>query len=342
MILSLISNKDDVRRILYHERQWRNQYNTRPHSDIDPALQTSGQEGDSGRHRVSHRPTTAWTRAAFAAIVLLLSLAAPVAAGPLEDAYAAHSRGDFATALRLYRPLADQGVASAQLKLGLIYDLGQGVPQNHAEAMKWYRLAADQGYASAQHGLGTMYHFGQGVPQNYDEARKWYRLAADQGYASAQSSLGGMYYFGRGVPQDYGEALKWLRLAASQSDARAQSLLGLMYYGDYLRTYGRALERARRGEPVDRGDNERSSQSWAEASKWFRLAADQGDALAQSSLGSMYQGSNNVLSHMWFNLAAAQGDERHAKARDDVAMRMTPAQIAEAQKLAREWQSKRP
>ena len=243
----------------------------------------------------------------FAAIVLLLSLAAPMAAGPVEDAHTAYRTGDFATALRLFRPLADQGVVSAQLKLGLIYDLGRGVPKDDAEAVKWYRLAADQGHASAQYFLGGMYYFGHGVPQNYDEARKWYRLAADQGYASAQSSLGGMYYHGRGVPQDYGEALKWLRLAASQSDASAQSLLGHMYYGDYLRTYGRALERARRGEPVDRGDNERSSQSWAEASKWFRLAADQGDALAQSGLGSMYQGSNNVLSHMWFNLAAAQG-----------------------------------
>ena len=67
------------------------------------APQTSGQESDSGRHHVSHRPSTstAWTRTAFAAIVLLLSLAAPVAAGPREDASAAHGRGEYATALRL-------------------------------------------------------------------------------------------------------------------------------------------------------------------------------------------------------------------------------------------------
>jgi len=110
----------------------------------------------------------------------------------------------------------------------------------------------------------------------------------------------------------------------------------------YLRTYGRALERARRGEPVDKGDDERSSQSWSEASKWFRLAANQGDALAQSGLGQMYQRSNNVLSHIWFNLAAAQGEQHAAKYRDDVAKLMTPAQIAEAQKLAREWRPREP
>jgi uncharacterized protein len=53
-------------------------------------------------------------------------------------------------------------------------------------------------------------------------------------------------------------------------------------------------------------------------------------------------GRDYVRAHMWFNLAAAQGDQDAAKARDDVAKLMTPAQIAEAQKLAREWRPKRP
>ena len=64
--------------------------------------------------------------------------------------------------------------------------------------MKWYRLAADQGDAGAQYNLGVMYDNGQGVPQNYAEAVKWYRLAADQGDASAQYNLGVMYDNGRG------------------------------------------------------------------------------------------------------------------------------------------------
>jgi TPR repeat protein len=93
---------------------------------------------------------------ALAAIILVLSLAAPVAAGPLEDAKAAWSRGDYATALQIFRPLANQGYAEAQRLLGAMYELGHGVPQNYAEAMKWYRLAADQGNAFAQHSLGVM------------------------------------------------------------------------------------------------------------------------------------------------------------------------------------------
>ena len=190
-----------------------------------------GRASDSGRHHVSHRPSTstAWTRAAFAAIVLLLSLAAPVAAGPLEDATAAYNRGDYATALRLLRPLADQGDASAQNILGLMYRQGRGVLPDDAEALKWFRLAADQGTASAQFNLGIMYANGEGVPQNSAEALKLYRLAADQGTAHAQVSVGHMYYHGTGVPQDYAEALKWYRLAADQGSTIGQFDLGLMY-----------------------------------------------------------------------------------------------------------------
>ena len=128
---------------------------------------------------------------ALAAIILVLNFASPVAAGPVEDAIAAQGRGDYATALRLFRPLADQGDALAQYNLGVMYSNGQGVPQNYAEAMKWYRLAANQGDADAQYNLGVMYDNGQGVPQDYAEAVKWYRLAADQGNRRSPSTISG-------------------------------------------------------------------------------------------------------------------------------------------------------
>jgi len=94
------------------------------------------------------------------------------------DALAAYDRGDYATALLLWRPLADQGHVSAQISLGLMYDNGHGVPQDYAEAVKWYRKAVRQGNAAAQNNLGTMYDLGKGVPQDYVEAHKWYNLAA--------------------------------------------------------------------------------------------------------------------------------------------------------------------
>lgn len=150
-------------------------------------------------------------RAGLGALVLSLSLAAAVDAGPFEDGVAAYKRGDYAAALRFWRPLAEQGDAAAQFNLGLTY----GLAQDYAEAVKWYRKAAEQGYAQAQHNLGAIYDNGSGVPQNYAEAVKWYRRAADQGHASAQKELGNMYAYGLGVPQDYVQAHKWYNLAAA-------------------------------------------------------------------------------------------------------------------------------
>src|SRR5438132_944176 len=123
-------------------------------------------------------------KTAFAVVLLTISLAGPVAAGPLEDARAAYFRGDYATALRLFRPLADQGNTVAQFNLGVMYKDGTGVPQDYLEAVKWERLAADQGYADAQSNLGNMYYQGQGVPQDYVQAHKWYNLAASRFPAS--------------------------------------------------------------------------------------------------------------------------------------------------------------
>ena len=141
--------------------------------------------------------------------VLLVVLAAPAWAD-WDEGVAAYDRGDYATALREWRPLAMQGNAAAQYNLGLMYSKGRGVPQDHAEAVRWYRKAAVQGYAAAQFNLALMYDNGRGVTQDYVEAAKWYRKAADQGDAVAQNNLGVMYERGQGVRQDHAEAVKWL------------------------------------------------------------------------------------------------------------------------------------
>ena len=86
---------------------------------------------------------------------------------------------------------------------------------------------------------------------------------------------------------------------------------------------------------------------YAEAVKWFRKAAEQGHGSAQYNLGLAYMEGKGVpedyvRAHMWFNLVAAQDNRAMAKLlRDSVAKFMTPAQIAEAQKLAAEWRPKK-
>ncbi len=93
---------------------------------------------------------------------------------------AAYHRGDYATALREWRPLAEQGSAIAQNNLGLMYSEGKGASRDYAEAVGWWRKAAEQGYAKAQSRLGVMYDNGKGVPQDYAQAHKWYNLAASR------------------------------------------------------------------------------------------------------------------------------------------------------------------
>jgi TPR repeat protein len=187
---------------------------------------------------------------------LLVAVAVPGAAnaGLYEVALAAAEQGDFVTALRLWRSLAEQGDADAQYNLGVMYSNGDGVPRDYAEAMKWHRKAADQGNGNAQFNLGFMYDLGRGMPQNYIEALKWYSLAANQGVAIAQFKLGVMYHHGQGVPQDYVHAYMWFSLAALQ-----------------------------------------------------------------------------------FPASETENRDEAVKARDFVASKMTPAEIAEAQKLLREW-----
>ena len=94
---------------------------------------------------------------------------------------AAAQSGDFATALKEWRPLAEQGDAYAQNNLGVMYENGNGVVQDYAEAAKWYRLAAEQGVANAQNNLGSMYEYGRGVLQDNILSHMWYNIASANG-----------------------------------------------------------------------------------------------------------------------------------------------------------------
>ena len=154
-----------------------------------------------------------------------------------------------------------------------------------------------------------------------EELKEWHILA-DQGDAKAQFNLGTCYDKGYGVPQDYAQAVKWYRQAAEQGLALAQYSLGNCYV---------------QGEVVP--------QDYAQAVKWYRKAAEQGLAKAQYDLGVCYANGNgvpqdDVKAYMWFNLSSAQGDVFAKKGKDNITKRMTKEQIAEGQKLSREWQEK--
>jgi hypothetical protein len=108
-------------------------------------------------------------------------------------ALSAFNKTEFDTAYRLFSELADKGIAEAQINIGMMFENGQGVPQDYGEAVRWYRLAADQGLIKAKYNLGLMYAYGKGVDKDPIEAIKWYRLSAEQGYADAQHNLELLY-----------------------------------------------------------------------------------------------------------------------------------------------------
>ncbi len=129
-------------------------------------------------------------------------------------------------------------------------------------------------------------------------------------------------------------------LNAAAGTKAASWIVGLLLtFGPPLVVYalGLMIGRYMNGQGVPQDD--------AEALKWTRKAAEQGDARGQTQLGIVYylgrgMPQDYVRGHMWFNLSAAQGNKDGAQGRDIIAKLMTPAQIAEAQRLAREWMAK--
>lgn len=187
------------------------------------------------------------------------------------------------------------------------------------------KTKADLDDATAQTELGMRYVLGKGVPQDYAMARQWYEKAAVQGHAWAQSNLGSLYAEGAGAPTDYRKALEWYEKAAAQGDSNAQFKLGALYF------FGQ-------GVPVD----------IATARQWYAKSAAQGNAVAQVNLGALYDfglgvPQNDMRAYMWYSLAAQRStdasDTYAADRRDNIARRMTPAQIAEAQRLAQQCQA---
>ena len=139
-----------------------------------------------------------------------------------QKGFAAYNMKDYATALREWNPLAEQGRVSAQFNLGMMYAEGKGVPKGDTTSVKWFTLAAEQGDAFAQVNLGFMYQYGKGITKNEEKAVRWYRLAAEQGNADAQVHLGLMYRSGKGVVQDNIRSHMWWSIAASQGDQDAR------------------------------------------------------------------------------------------------------------------------
>jgi hypothetical protein len=158
-------------------------------------------------------------------LILSLLITKPSLSSDFQKGLKAFNDGDFQTAIKVWKPLAEQGDGIAQYNLGLLYEKGRGVTQDHQIAFRWYSRAAEDGIPQAQLNLGELYRRGLGVPKNHQQAVKWYRRAALQGNAAARTNLGVMYLHGVGVDQDVNAAREWFSRAAKQGYAKAQNYL---------------------------------------------------------------------------------------------------------------------
>jgi TPR repeat protein len=228
------------------------------------------------------------------AIGALIALAGAAYAGPLKDAEEAVRKGDYATAIPIYRSLAEKGDVSAQKRLGFFYESGTGVKRDWVESAKWFSEAADAGDESAVvvlSFLGRYWRHQEGAsapPIIYELVEK----VANSGFAVAQFSLGVMNY-PIGDPSfdaakgNIAQALVWYRRAAEQGDTRAQVALGLAYA---------------QGIGV--------VQDYIEADKWFNIAASR--AKSADELADIAS-HHNKLAHM---MTSSQIDEAQKLARE--------------------------
>ncbi len=173
--------------------------------------------------------STLFRSAHLLALLAAILVCHPVFAG-VNEGVSALLEGDYATALKEFRPLAARGDAEAQYRMGRMYEFGYGVAADMPQAMTWLRKSAAQENASAQTELGIIYATGEGgVPRDDGQAVAWLQKGADQGNATAQYNLGLMYAKGQGVTTDYGQAVAWYRKAADQGLVDAQFKVGLHY-----------------------------------------------------------------------------------------------------------------
>jgi len=157
----------------------------------------------------------------------------------------------------------------------------------------------------------------------YAVALDLWQPLAEQGDPEAQTGLGNLYLGGYGVARDEAAAMAWFAKAAKQGHANGQLSLGSLYY---------------------------ARKEYATAASWYRRAAEQGNAVAEIRLARQYaEGTglprDDVQAYKWFSIAAVRAADSYArtnaaKGRETAATKLTPAQVGEAERLAREWKPK--
>ncbi len=186
------------------------------------------------------------------------------------------------------------GYTPAEFSLGMAYAYGDGVPTDDSVAVDWYRRAAEKGDVEAQSSLGWRYLHGVTLPKDEAQALLWMRRSAAQGNTLSMRNLVSSLR-ARTDPPSKDEALVWIKRLAESGNAAYQSLLGRLYIGDMPEFGTRHLDDA-------------------EALRWWRKAAAQGESGAEVALGNIYSAGRGVSADAaqaihWYERAAGRGDK---------------------------------
>ena len=178
---------------------------------------------------------------------------------------------------------AAAGDPEAELRLGRVYERGDGIAASSGKAYAWYRKAADQGNAEAEDRVGTMLRGGEGVEKDKAEAISWYRRAARQQYPLAMFNLATCFYNGDGLNVDDVSAYAWFLLAQEAGEPRANEALERMESEPpadrKITAYIKVAEMYKAGGEIPHNDQK--------AVLWYGKAADAGSPLADVELASM-------------------------------------------------------
>lgn len=218
-----------------------------------------------------------------------------------------------------YLSSAENGDPIAQVILGLMYSVGDGVPVDDSKAVYWLTKAAEQGLLDAQVHLADRYEQGKGVKANLTLAEKWYRSAATKGDKIAQHKLA--YLLAQSPQSDSKEIIHWYTLAAEQGVPESQAALSMIFYEDDIVKSTQWLIKAAESGMVSAQHNVGSRYFFGRgvpvdkvrALFWYLKSAEAGLAESQLMLGKMYAVGNGVakdeqIAFTWYSKAAKQGE----------------------------------
>eukprot|EP01130_Rhizamoeba_saxonica_P012447 TRINITY_DN5251_c0_g1_i1.p1 TRINITY_DN5251_c0_g1~~TRINITY_DN5251_c0_g1_i1.p1 ORF type:complete len:513 (+),score=130.91 TRINITY_DN5251_c0_g1_i1:22-1560(+) len=224
--------------------------------------------------------------------------------------------------IEYYRTAAEDGDAESQYQLALIYDKGEGVPQDKEVAKQWYLKAADQGHTESEYMVGSIYLNGGFDDQiDYRAAYEWFKKAAAKDHSEAQVNLGFLYLNGSGIERNMIQAKRWIKRAMDLDNEYALGMMAEIYEmeGDIQKAIelhkksaenGNSLSQYHLGQKYIYGNG--VSMDIEKGMQYMNTAALTGSSEAQFFLGNHFENIGDLTeAEQWYKKSAGNN---HAKA----------------------------